>query len=411
MRSTVSNIGRREWPADLDMAALRATGWTALPFTQYVVKVHSRCNLACDYCYMYEMADQSWSSRDKVMTPATMEHTISRIAEHSRAHRVPSVEVVLHGGEPLLAGTPRLDRFTRDLRQALAPEVDVRIGMQTNGLLVDERFLAMAARRGIGISVSLDGDAQANDRHRRFADGRGSYERVAAGLRLLGAPAYQDLYRGLLCTIDVANDPVGTYEELISWSPPAIDFLLPHGTWSEPPPLRTADPAATPYADWLITIFERWYTAPRRETRVRIFESVIRMLLGHSSLSEALGLVPYTTLVVETDGEIEQVDSLKAAYEGAAATGLNVRDHSFDLAMDHPSVAARQIGIAALSAQCQECPLSQVCGGGQYAHRYRAGAGFRNPSVYCPDLMKLINHIARRVRADVARMNAATGGE
>lgn len=28
--------------------------------TQYVIKLHSRCNLACDHCYVYEHADQTW---------------------------------------------------------------------------------------------------------------------------------------------------------------------------------------------------------------------------------------------------------------------------------------------------------------------------------------------------------------
>ena len=36
-------------------------------------------------------------------------------------------------------------------------------------------------------------------------------------------------------------------------------------------------------------------------------------------------------------------------------------------------------------------------------HRYRAGDGFRNPSVYCADLTRLITHIHRRVGADLTR--------
>ncbi|MEU7894700.1 FxsB family cyclophane-forming radical SAM/SPASM peptide maturase [Nonomuraea sp. NPDC049152] len=382
------------------MDALRGAGWQPLPFTQFVVKIHSRCNLACDYCYMYEMADQSWSSRDKVMTPATMKATIRRIAEHARAHGLPAVNVILHGGEPLLAGTSRIDRFVADLRNALEPDVRVEAGMQTNGILIDESFLAAAAERRIGISVSLDGAEEDNDRHRRYAGGRGSYEAVARGLDLLGSAPHRPLFRGLLCTIDVDNDPIATYEELLRWEPPAVDFLLPHGTWSSPPPRRTADAGSTPYADWLLEIFERWYTAPRRETRVRLFESVIRMTLGGRSMTEAIGLQPARLLVVETDGTIEQVDSLKAAFDGAPDTGLTVREHPFDLALEHPSVAARQIGVDALSEQCTACSLRDICGGGLYPHRYREGYGFRNPSVYCPDLTKLIGHIAGRVRAD-----------
>ena len=49
------------WPLlDLDMAAIRAAGHQPIPFRQFILKVHSRCNLSCSYCYVYEMADQAW---------------------------------------------------------------------------------------------------------------------------------------------------------------------------------------------------------------------------------------------------------------------------------------------------------------------------------------------------------------
>jgi uncharacterized protein len=107
-------------------------------------------------------------------------------------------------------------------------------------------------------------------------------------------------------------------------------------------------------------------------------------------------------VVIETDGSVEQVDSLKAAYEGATATGLHVTRDPLDAALLLPSMVARQIGVRALAAQCRSCPIHLVCGGGQYPHRYRSGYGFANPSVYCPDLMRLIHHVAAVVRADVA---------
>ena len=44
------------------------------------------------------------------------------------------------------------------------------------------------------------------------------------------------IYSGILCTIDVRNDPVATYEALLKFSPPALDLLLPHANWSCPPP-------------------------------------------------------------------------------------------------------------------------------------------------------------------------------
>ena len=41
--------------------------------------------------------------------------------------------------------------------------------------------------------------------------------------------------------------------------------------------------------------------------------------------------------------------------------------------------------------------MHKICGGGYFPHRYRSGSGFRNPSVYCADLQRVITHIAARV--------------
>ena len=40
-------------------------GWP-VPLRQFVLKVHSRCDLACDHCYVYQSADQSWRGRGEV---------------------------------------------------------------------------------------------------------------------------------------------------------------------------------------------------------------------------------------------------------------------------------------------------------------------------------------------------------
>jgi uncharacterized protein len=109
--------------------------------------------------------------------------------------------------------------------------------------------------------------------------------------------------------------------------------------------------------------------------------------------------------VVDTDGSIKQLDSLSSAYAGAADTGLHVFTDSFDAALDHPTTVARQIGADALAPQCQVCPVMRICGGGLYPHRYRNGEGFRHPSVYCADLMRVISHVRDRVIRDVTQLS------
>ena len=395
----VSVESRFEWPATLDIAALIADGWSPSPFSEFVVKIHSRCDLACDYCYMYQMADQSWRQRPRRMSPEIAERVAMRIAEHAHAYQLGSVALVLHGGEPLLAGRDLITHLTSAVRKATGSGTAVDVSIQTNAIDLDDSYLRLFSELEIRVGISLDGTAEAHDLHRRFASGRGSHAAVVAGLSRLVDKRYRHLFSGLLCTIDVRNDPIATYEALTAFNPPKIDFLLPHGTWDSPPPWRLPDAAETPYADWLITIFDQWYRAPR--VRIRLFEEIMHGILGGSPATELVGLAPIKVVVIETDGAIEQSDTLKAAYHGAPATGLHVMRDRLDAALMLPGVAARQLGARALSAECRACQIRQVCGGGLYTHRYRAGTGFANASVYCPDLMRLICHIRETMQTDI----------
>jgi uncharacterized protein len=358
--------------------------------TQYVIKVHSRCNLACDHCYVYEQADQTWRQRPAVITPRLVDLAGQRIAEHAADHGLPMVHVVLHGGEPLLIGRERMRAVLTALDSRITPVTRLDIRVHTNGVLLDEQWGELFSEYGVKIGISLDGDRSANDRHRRFLDGRTSYPQVRRALELLRRAEFRPLYAGILCTIDLDNDPVAAYEALMAESPPQVDFLLPHATWENPPALPAG--LAEPYAAWLLRIYRRW-VSDGRPVPIRLFDSLASAARGGPSWSEAVGLDPADLLVIETDGAWEQSDSLKTAYHGAASTGLHVAGNAVDEVARQPAIAARQGGLRALSATCRACSVAAICGGGLYAHRYRAGSGFDNPSVYCADLKVLIKGV------------------
>jgi uncharacterized protein len=380
------------------------------PFRTFVVKLHSRCNLACDYCYLYAGPDQTWRARARAMSRAVLDRTARRIGEHAGRHGLREVHVVLHGGEPLLAGVDMLVYAAGAVRAAVPGETVTDVRVQTNGTLLTEDVLATLLAHRIRVGVSVDGGRAAHDRHRRHADGRGSFDATARGVALLVSAGYRELFAGLLATVDLANDPVDTFRSLAAMGPPVVDFLLPHATWSAPPAGRSADGAATPYGNWLVRVFDDWYGAAAQPTRVRLFEEIIRLALGAPGRTEIIGLAPVDLIVVETDGSLEQVDTLKATFHGAAHTGLTVLTHTFDDALAHPAVRVRQAGAAGLCQTCRDCPLRDICGGGYYPHRYREGSGYANPSVYCADLQRLIGHVVGRVHHDLVTARAG-GGE
>ena len=278
----------------------------------------------------------------------------------------------------------------------------MQFAIQTNAVLLDETTLAVLHRHAVRVGVSLDGPV-AHDRHRRFADD----EEATPGLRpplTCSAPRNTALCFPACCASWTSrNDPLAVYDELLGYSPPTIRFPLPHGTWSAPPPGRRPDDPGTLYADWLIAISTAGMRRPAGRCMSGCSPKIIQLLLGGASGTESVGLTPSSVLVVETDGMLEQVDALKAAYDGAAATGLSVADGPLDLALRNPAILSRQAGVAALAAECRSCEVRDTCGGGFYPHRYRTDTGFDNPSVYCPDLLALVRHIRGRVHADLAR--------
>lgn len=403
---------RPAWPLDgtVDVDALRASGWRPAAFAQYLFKVASRCNLDCDYCYVYHLADSTWRSKPRVMSMDVVQTALDRVREHVDTHGLDRVSLVLHGGEPLLVGAAYITEFVDRSRATLGDVCELRFTVQSNGTLVTPKILEALDRAGAVIGVSLDGDRAGNDLHRLDRHGRSSYDRTTKGISLLREPRWAHLLSGLLCTINLESDPLDSFEGLLRFDPPWIDFLLPHGTWEAPPPGLTPGDGRTPYADWLITVFDEWFALPTKVVSIRIFEELMSLALGGRSRYESFGISMVNLVVVESDGTLEQVDSLKVAYDGAAATGLNVFDNSFDDALLNPAVVARQIGLAGLCEKCRSCRLARSCGGGLYPHRYRKDSGFLNPSVYCADLMKLIDHVTNAVQRELRRRTQLCDG-
>jgi uncharacterized protein len=383
------------WPESaIDGAALRAVGWRPVPFQEFVLKVHQRCNLTCDYCYVYTKEDLSWRERPATMPTAVWRATAERIGEHVRRHEIPSIRVILHGGEPMMAGSEQLVAIAAAVRESLPSGARADIALQTNGTLLTPRRLDPLREAGVKVAVSLDGVGDQHDRHRSYPSGRGSFATVRRGLELLSGP-YRSIYAGLLCTINPDTDPVDTWRAMLEFHPPGVDFLLPHANWQTGVP-RNA------YGPWLVRLFDDYLDAPRKLTSIRLFDELISLCLGGPSHSEHVGLSPAAVAVIESDGAIEQTDALKSAYAGAPATGFSVLTDAFDAALDHPGIVARQLGRDALAAECLRCPIVDLCGGGHYVHRFRAdSSGFRNPTVYCEDMKLLTTHACSRITASL----------
>ena len=358
-----------------------------------ILKVASRCNLACTYCYVYTKGDDSWRTRPVIMSDETFTATLSWLRRQAEATDPAPVSMLFHGGEPMLVGPARFDRWARQAQEVFADLGGVGLFLQTNGVLIDDRWIDVFTRHRVGVGVSVDGPADFHDRTRIDHAGRGSHARVINGIERLKAAG---LPFGLLCVIDFEQDPLTAHRHVMSLGGTDIGYLFPDHTHETIREVR-ARHGPTPVADWLIPVFDHWWANDSLRVRVRELDGIVASVLGRRSRTTFYGNSALGHLVVEADGTVEGLDVLRICEPGLATTGLTV--HAPGLAIDGmPEFHRRAVfGGLDLPTACRPCPEARTCGGGWLPHRYSRERGFDNPSAWCADLLKLFDHVRGRL--------------
>lgn len=356
-----------------------------------LLKVASRCNLNCTYCYVYNMGDDGWRAQPKRMSEAVQAATAKELSDLARRQGRP-FSVVLHGGEPLLLGAPRLEGLLSSLRAALPGECGLHL--QTNGVLLDAAILDICANHGVGISISLDGPEDVNDRFRVDLRGRGSQARVMAAIeRIQAHPKALGLFSGLLSVVDPRTDPRDIYAFFKSTKAPSVDFLYRDGN-HDLLPFGKAAVESDEYGHWMAGLLD-CYLADPTPPRIRVLDDMLKLILGGAARKEGVGLSDYGIVIIDTDGSINKNDTLKSAQSAADVFSSDwsiLRNDLYDV-VNTSEFEAYHVSQRPSSAICQSCPDLGVCGGGMPAHRWRKESGFDNPSVFCADQKFLIDRM------------------
>lgn len=364
--------------------------------TSFVIKIASRCNLNCKYCYMYNKGDTSYLKQPKIMSRNTVIDFIERVYEHYTIHNIKKRPIFsFHGGEPLLVKKSFFNFFIEKANSLFKAELKPLYTVQTNGILIDDEWCDLFEKHNIYIGISLDGEKSVNDENRIYHSEKGSYDDVIRGLdKVLN---YKNLKRrvGILSVINIKANPISTYHHLKSLGVKNFDFLLPDYTYDDKDVIKK-ETMTISYSDWLISIFNEWFIDKDRP-RIRFFNGIIESIMGGDFSNDSLGELNNELLVIETNGEYEAVDVLKTCGENFTKTGTNVSNTSIDDALKTDLAYLYIQSHSKLSQICDSCAIKKVCGGGYLPHRFSKHNGFDNPSVYCGDLMKLITHIQNTV--------------
>lgn len=128
--------------------------------TTLVLKITNRCPQKCDYCYhLYNNSEDL----NKEMDIKTLKEALLKIAP-----AFGSVDIHLHGGEPLTVNKEKLEeifKFVSEYRESQKDKQKVCVAIQTNLLLLDEDHVKLFKKYNISVSTSYDGKITDEIRH------------------------------------------------------------------------------------------------------------------------------------------------------------------------------------------------------------------------------------------------------
>ena len=345
------------------------------PISQLLVKVATRCNIDCSYCYWFR--DAAVYDKPKLMGDDVLRQLLQRIEEHVGRYPFADFPIVLHGGEPLLWGTGNFHRFAEEC-EAISSRTgcEIPISVTTNGVLIDNEWLNCFETRNISVAISLDGPAHIHDLHRRTFQGKGTHAAVERAARMLLS---RDIGVSALAVCNPAYSPEQYTRFFADCEIVNYDIMIPDATVDETPPSVAA---------FYKGLFDLWLEANRSKPTVnmRIISDMISAMLGNNSPTEGVGHKPIELCTIMTDGSVEAHDVLRIAGDGFTGTTFNIFEHAIDEVRNEPRWKAARDASLNLCAKCRQCKFMNACGGGYLPHRFSKKNGCDNPSVYCDDL-------------------------
>ena len=341
-----------------------------------------RCNLNCDYCFYLEKQAFFPKGEEYAMSDEVLE---AYITKYITMQPTPEVGFVWQGGEPTLLG---LDFYKRvvELQHPYAGKKDISNSLQTNGTLLDDEWCAFLKEYNFLVGLSLDGPKEIHDRYRKDRGGKGSFDKVMRGLKLLQKHGVE---YNIMATVgkETAYKPLEVYHffkeqgvEFIQFAP-VIERIA--DSQARQLGLKLAGPAALDneeenvsvtewsvepeaYGDFLVAIFDEWVRNDVGITNVMNFEWALNSWIGNPSPVCQHAQSCGKSIMLEHNGDLYACDhSMYPEYK----LGNIVSDNPVLLA---EKSLGQGFGVkdANLPAACQECQVLKACWGGCPKHRF-----------------------------------------
>lgn len=318
--------------------------------------VSSQCNMRCDYCFYFDLADH----RERAFHGRMSKEEADLFVQNVFQGLAEGTELILsfQGGEPLLAGLA----FYQDLVSKVEVhkgESPVSYAIQTNGLLVDEAWCRYFLENDFLVGLSLDGLASGHDLYRKDPSGKGTYSRVLKAKRLLERHGVKTNILSTL-TDQLARHPQKVWRFLIDEKIDHIQFTPCLGPLSGQKAPWTLSPRR--FHRFYLDLFQAWKKAVlgRQYVSIKLFDDIVNYFVRKQVTACGMDGKCRVQHVVEADGGLYPCDFyVLDEYK----TGSLLDKPLEELESDHQKNPFLQ-DMGPLNEVCQACPHLHHCKGG-----------------------------------------------
>jgi len=135
------------------------------------------CNLDCSYCYLPDKTKHHPISIDVLQS--LMQNLVD--SEILGTH----LPVVWHVGEPMLMSPTFYEEAFSILEKFNSHKCQLIHSFQTNGTLITEDYCKLIKSYNVVLGISIDGPKFIHDYHRKYKDGKGSFNKIMSGIERL----------------------------------------------------------------------------------------------------------------------------------------------------------------------------------------------------------------------------------
>ena len=286
--------------------------------------------------------------------------------------KAPKVNIIFHGGEPLLAGHTYYEKALPAFAENISGEVSFT--MLSNLWALDERYADILKRYGVTVAASLDGPREINDRQR----GEGYFKRTMAGLHMLrdkSIPVFA------ICTFTPLSAPRA--DEIFDFFlEQKLDFQFK--TVVEPFEANGRKVDTLPYEEHL-KLIERLlqrYLEHAGQIRVKSLERMVRSIIKRENAMYIAGNCLGKQLAVDPEGGIYNCQRF-VGMEKYKWTSVNEYP-SIEQLMSTPGYCIYSRRMEQVREECSGCSYFDICAGGcaynAFNNQSRNGVeSFRDP--------------------------------